>query len=51
MISDFDSSSEIHEHNLQVLYEKVFKKKPNLEETKNDKGYTMVCEEWKDIGF
>lgn len=50
MITDYDSSNEIHEHNLQVLYDKAFKKKPNLE-VKNDQGHTMVLDEWKDIGF
>ena len=50
MIADYDPSSEVHEHNLQVFYEKVFKKKPNLD-VKNDQGHTMVCEDWKDIGF
>ena len=51
MISEYDSANELHEYNLQVLYEKVFKRKPNLEEKTAQGDFTMVCEEWKDIGF
>ena len=51
MISEFDSSNELHEYNLQLLYQKVFKRQPNLEEKTPQGNFTMVCEEWKDIGF